>query len=398
MYNKKAYNLGANASAIRELFEYGKEQKEKVGAGNVFDYSIGNPNCHTPEIVKEKINYLLNEKDSYTVHSYTSSCGDEIAREAIANFLDKKYNANSDKDLIYLTCGAAAALAITFNAISEENNEVIIISPYFPEYKIFIENASMKCVISKSDKNFQIDIKNIDKLINKNTKAIVINSPNNPSGVVYKESIIRELARLLKKKEQEFNKTIYLISDEPYRELIYEDIKYPFITNYYDDSIICYSFSKVLSLPGERIGYILISKKCADSQGLYKAICGSGRMLGYVCAPSLFQHLIPYILPYTVDINVYKENRDLLYNNLIKLGYKVIYPNGAFYMFVEALEKDSIKFSNKAKEYNLLLVPSDSFGIKGYVRMSYCVSKEMIEKSLPALKKLIDYYGEKNEV
>ena len=392
MINKEMYELGVKPSAIRNLFEYGKQRKSLIGEENVFDFSLGNPNVPAPKIVNDTLTKLINELDPTVLHGYTSAVGDNNVRNAIASYLNKTYNANIDSSLIYMTVGAAAALTISLNAILNENDEVIVIAPFFPEYKVFIEKAKGKVVIANSDKQtFKPDLEDLKSKINNNTKAIIINYPNNPTGVVLNENDVIELTNVIKQKEKELNKTIYLISDEPYRELVYKD-KVPFITNYYDNTIICYSFSKSLSLPGERIGYILVSPNIKNNKELFYAICGAGRSLGFVCAPSLFQYMIPYVLGYTSNIEDYKENKEILYNELVKYGYEVINPEGAFYMFVKALGNNSLEFCERAKKYELLLVPSDSFGVSGYVRISYCVSKQTIINSLPSFKKLASEY------
>jgi len=392
MINKEMYELGAKPSAIRNLFEYGKQRKALVGDENVFDFSLGNPNVPAPKIVNDTLTKLIKELDPTVLHGYTSAVGDNNVRSAIASYLNKTYNANIDANLIYMTVGAAAALTISLNAIINENDEVIIIAPFFPEYKVFIEKAKGKVIISTSNKlTFKPDLEDLKSKININTKAIIINYPNNPTGVVLSENDIIELTNVIKQKEMELNQTIYLISDEPYRELVYNG-KVPFVSNYFDNTIICYSFSKSLSLPGERIGYILVSSNIKNNKELFYAICGAGRSLGFVCAPSLFQYMIPYVLGYTSNIKDYKENKEILYNELIKYGYEVINPAGAFYMFVKAFGNSSIEFCENAKKYELLLVPSDSFGVSGYVRISYCVSKETIINSLPAFKKLASEY------
>lgn len=394
MINNEMYELGVKPSAIRNLFEYGKQRKSLIGEENVFDFSLGNPNVPSPKIVNDTLTKLINELDPTVLHGYTSAVGDNNVRNAIASYLNKTYNANIDSSLIYMTVGAAAALTISLNAILNENEEVIVIAPFFPEYKVFIEKAKGKVIISNSDKlTFKPDLEDLKSKININTKAIIINYPNNPTGVVLDENDIIELTNVIKQKENELNKTIYLISDEPYRELVYNG-KVPFITNYYDNTIICYSFSKSLSLPGERIGYILVSPNIKNNKELFYAICGAGRSLGFVCAPSLFQYMIPYVLGYTSNIDAYKENKEILYNELVKCGYEVINPEGAFYMFVKALGNNSIEFCEKAKKYELLLVPSDSFGVSGYVRISYCVSKQTIINSLQSFKKLASEYKE----
>ena len=394
MINKEMYELGVKPSAIRNLFEYGKQRKAIIGEENVFDFSLGNPNVPAPKIVNDTLTKLINEQSPTVLHGYTSAVGDNNVRLAIASYLNKTYNADVDYNLIYMTVGAAAALTISLNAILNEGDEVIVIAPYFPEYKVFIEKAKGAIVISESDKNtFKPNLEDLKSKINSKTKAIIINYPNNPTGVVLNENDVISLTNLIKQKEKELNNQIYLISDEPYRELTY-DTKVPFITNYYDNTIICYSFSKSLSLPGERIGYILVSPNVKNNKELFYAICGAGRSLGFVCAPTLFKYMIPHVLGYTSNIEEYKENKEILCNALINYGYEVINPEGAFYMFVKAFGNSSIEFCERAKKYELLLVPSDSFGVSGYVRISYCVSKQTIINSLSAFEKLANEYME----
>lgn len=391
MVNSQMKELGKKASAIRELYEYGKKRKSEIGEDKVFDFSLGNPSVMPPKVVNETIISLLN--DCENVHAYTSAVGDYNVRKSIAKHLNDKYFANVSCDYIYLTCGAAASLTITLNALLNKGEEVIIFSPYFPEYKVFIEKANgIVQTVLCDESNFYPNLNDFESKINNNTKAVIINSPNNPTGVIYNEACIKGICDILKKKEMEYNHPIYLISDEPYRELVYSDAVVPFITNYYNNSIICYSFSKSLSIPGERIGYILVSSSCINKDDVYSAVCGAGRSLGYVCAPSLFQYIIPKCLSYTSDLDKYKENRDILYKALKEIGFEIIKPEGAFYIFMKVLGNDALSFSEKAKEFELLLVPSESFGFSSYVRIAYCVSKEQIINSLDAFKKLFDCY------
>ena len=394
MYNKEMEKLGKQASAIRTLFEYGKAKKREIGDENVFDFSIGNPSVASPDIVNETLIKLINEKDATKLHGYTSASGDEEVKQAIATYLNKTYNANANYKDIYMTCGAAASLAITFNALLNKDDEVIVFAPFFPEYKVFVEKAGGIIDIVKSDKDFQIDFDDLDKHINEKTKIVVINSPNNPTGVIYTEDNIKKLAKTLEEKSKLYNHPIYLVSDEPYRELIYTDTLYPFVAKYYKNSIVCYSFSKSLSLPGERIGYILLSSDMDNKENVYSAVCGAGRSLGYVCAPAIFQYMVPYCLGYTSDLSIYKKNLQDLKEMLETIGYEVVKPEGAFYMFVKALEEDANKFSEMAKKFNLLLVPSDSFGVKGYVRIAYCVTNDQIKASKVAFMKLYNSYKE----
>lgn len=399
MVNQKMFELGNKGSAIRELFEYGKKRKKEIGDDKVFDYSLGNPSIPAPSVVSDTLVDLIQNTEATKLHGYTSAVGDDNVRQKIAEYLNATYNCDADYKLIYMTCGAAASLTVSLNAILNPGEEVIVNAPFFPEYRVFVEKANGKLVIVKADeKDFQIDFEELEKAINKNTRAMIINSPNNPSGAVLKEKTLIKLSEILNKKQKEYGQPIFLISDEPYRELVYSMDKVPFVSNYYDNSIICYSFSKSLSLPGERIGYILVGSKCVEKVTVFKSICGAGRSLGFVCAPALFQYMIPNCLGYTSNLEDYKQNREYLYNELTKLGYNCVYPDGAFYLFVKALEDDALKFSEVAKKFELLIVPSDSFGIKGYIRLSYCVSNDMIKRSIPAFKALKEYYDNKVSV
>ena len=388
------YKLGSQRSAIRELFEYGKKRAAEVGAENVYDFSLGNPTVPAPDCVNETVRELTHTLDSISLHGYTSAQGDEATRQAIADDLNKTYKTNFNSANFYMTMGAAASLSICFKALTTSpEDEFITIAPFFPEYRVFVEGTGAKLVVVKADTtNFQIDFEALEKAINPNTKAIIINSPNNPSGAIYDEATIRRLSSLLEEKQKEYAKEIYLISDEPYREIAYDGVEVPYVTKYYRNTIVCYSYSKSLSLPGERIGYILVPKEVTESRAVYAAVCGAGRSLGYVCAPSMLQKVIARCVGQTGDINLYKKNRDLLYNGLTELGYQCFKPAGAFYLFVKALEEDANRFCEKAKEQDLLLVAADGFGCPGYVRISYCVDEEMIKRSFGAFEKLYDSY------
>lgn len=393
MFNQTNVGLGKVRSVIRELFEYGKKRKAEIGEENVFDFSLGNPSVPAPEEVNEELVRLINNTNPVLLHGYTSAQGDAGVRSAIAEDLKKRFNAPVSANLIYMTCGAAASLCITLNAILNKGEEVITFAPFFPEYSVFTANAGGKLIACQSEEGtFQPDIEKFKVLLNKNTRAVIINSPNNPSGVVYTEQAVKALCKALDEHEKNTGNRVFLISDEPYRELVFGDIKVPFIMNYYTDSIVCYSFSKSLSLPGERIGYIAVNADMQDSGELYAGVCGAGRALGYVCAPNLFQQLVAKVLGKTADISVYKQNRDMLYNALTEYGYAAIKPDGAFYLFVKALEEDANAFAERAKQYELLVVPADSFGVKGYVRIAYCVSPDTVKRSLPAFKALADSY------
>ena len=393
MFNEKMYALGSKRSIIREIFEYCKARGAQIGADKVFDFSIGNPSVSPPKEIEEAICDLVKNENPVLLHGYTSAQGDLGTREAIANDINARFGTSLTPNSIYMTCGAAASLTISLRAIINSGEECVVFAPFFTEYRVFIENAGGKVVVSKpQEKTFQIDVADFESKINENTKAVIMNSPNNPSGVVYSEQTISAVCEILKRKEKEYGHTIYLIADEPYRELVFDGVPVPYIMNYYDDTIVCYSYSKALSLPGERIGYIAVSPKMQDSVNVYLAICGAGRSLGYVCAPSLFQQVIKKTIGAKVDVNVYKENRDILYGALTEYGYECVQPDGAFYLFVKALEDDAYKFFERAKAKEILVVPCDDFGVSGYVRIAYCVDKQRIVNALPAFKALAEEY------
>lgn len=393
MISEKMYALGTNPSVIRDLFEYGNKRKAEIGADKVFDFSIGNPSVPAPACVKEAALDLLQNGDEVALHGYTSAPGDMGLRKTIAEYINGQHGTTLTADNLYITVGAAASLSISLKALAEEGDEFITFAPFFPEYRVFVENTGSKLVVADCDRNdFQIDVEAFEKAMTPHTKGVILNSPNNPSGVVIKKEVIRAVCDVMEKKQKEYGHPIFLIADEPYRELVYGDVEVPYLMNYYDNTIVCYSYSKSLSLPGERIGYIAVSDKAVEWKKIFVAICGAGRSLGYVCAPSLFQQVVKRCMGKTSDVSVYKKNRDLLYDALTEYGYRCIKPDGAFYLFVEALEEDANAFSEKAKEFELLLVPADSFGTEGFVRISYCVSTEQIENSLPAFQALAEAY------
>lgn len=394
MVSNEMYELGAKSSVIREIFEFGKKRAAEIGKENVYDFSLGNPSVPAPEKVNETIRKLTSEMSPCALHGYTSAVGDNETRQAIADDLNRRFGTKFSMNNFYMTAGAAASLCITFRALTEKDDEIIIFAPYFPEYQVFITSAGAKPVEVKCDaETLQIDLEAFRNAINEHTKAVVLNSPNNPSGVVTSEETVKAMTDILREKEAEYGKSIFLISDEPYRELVYGDVKVPFLTKYYDNTIVCYSYSKSLSLPGDRIGYILVPDEVADFELIYKAVCGAGRALGYVCAPSLMQFVIRECTGMTSDISVYKKNRDILVNAFTEFGFSLAKPDGAFYLFMKSPEESAAAFCEKAKKYDLLLVPSDSFGFPGYVRLSYCVSTEMIERSLPSFRKLAEEYN-----
>ncbi len=392
MLSEEMYGYGAQASVIREIFSYGLKRKAEIGADKVYDFSLGNPSVEPPAKVTEVFKRLLEEKAPLELHGYTPAQGDPGVRIAIAKNLNERFGTSYTPDNLYMTCGAAASLKIILTALFEEKDEALTLTPFFPEYTVFSESTGYKFIPVKTDPDtFQPVVENIEAAITEKTKLIILNSPNNPSGVVYTKENIEAVTALLAKKEEEYGHPIFIISDEPYRELSYGS-KDTFLHKYNKTTIVCYSYSKSLSLPGDRIGYLLVSDEVCESKKIYAAICGAGRSLGYVCAPSILQKVVEQCVDCKAILEAYKKNRDLLYNALTEYGYQCIYPDGAFYLCAKALEEDANAFAEKAKKYELLIVPGDSFCAPGYVRISYCVSTEMIENSLPSFKKLIEEY------
>lgn len=392
--SEEMYRLGSQRSVIRELFEYGKKRAKEVGAENVYDFSLGNPSIPAPDCVNETIRELTKDLDSITLHGYTSAQGDEETRQAIADYLNKTHGTKFHADNFYMTMGAAASLSVCFRALTTDaEDEFIAIAPFFPEYRVFVEAAGAKLVVVPADtKEFQIDFAALESAISGHTKGIIINSPNNPSGAVYSEETIKKLAELLNRKSKEYGTQIFILADEPYREIVYDGVKVPFVTKYYDNTLVCYSYSKSLSLPGERIGYVLVPDEAYESKNVYAAVAGAGRALGYVCAPSLFQKVLVSCMGQTGDVGLYQKNRDLLYEGLTKIGYECFKPQGAFYLFVKALEPDADAFCEKAKEEDLLIVSATGFGCPGYVRISYCVDADMIARSFAAFERVYRKY------
>ena len=394
MLSEKMYELGSRRSVIREIFEYAKKRSAEIGPENVFDFSLGNPNVPAPAKVEETIRGLLDTCDPVVLHGYTSAQGDFGVRDTIAKSINRRFGTRLTADSLYMTVGAAASLSICCRALTVPGDEFITFAPFFTEYRVFVEAAGADLVvIPVREKDFQIDLDEFEARIQEHTKGIIINSPNNPSGVVYSKDTIQAVCGILSRKEKEYGHPIYLIADEPYREIVYDGIKVPYLMNYYKNTLVCYSYSKALSLPGERIGYIAVSPDMEEERRVYAAVCGAGRALGYVCAPSLFQRVAAACVEETSDLSVYQRNRDLLYASLTEYGYECIRPDGAFYLFVKALEPDANAFYERAKKYELLLVPGDDFGCPGYVRIAYCVKTEQIINALPAFQKLAQEYG-----
>lgn len=394
IYNQNAYELGSKRSAIRELFEYGKHRAAIVGEENVYDFSLGNPTVPAPDCVDRTIRSLTKQTDSVHLHGYTSAQGDLQVRKSIAQYLNESHGTHYTEEDLYITMGAAAALTIVFRALTtSEKDNYIAIAPFFPEYKVFVETSGASLQVVPADtKNFQIDLEALEKRMNVHTKGVIINSPNNPSGAVYSAETIKALAQLLRQKEKEYAHPIFLVADEPYREIVYDGMEVPFIPKYYDNTLVCYSYSKSLSLPGERIGYVLVPQEAYENKALYAAVAGAARAFGYVCAPSMMQKVIAQCMGQTGDISIYQKNRDILYEGLTQIGYCCFKPQGAFYMFLKALEEDANAFCERAKKEDLLIVPGDGFGCPGYVRISYCVDESMIKRSFAAFERLYQSY------
>lgn len=395
MVNQEYYNLGTAPSVIRQLFAYGLEQAKVVGPEKVYDYSLGNPSIPAPKKVNESIKKIVDETDSIKLHGYSMAPGFDEARTAVAKDLTARFGLDVKASELFFTCGAAPALISIIKALTiDADTEIMAIAPFFPEYRPFVTANGAKLVVVPADtKAFQIHLDAVEERITKHTQAIIVNSPNNPSGVVYTEETLKGLAALLERKSAEYGHPIYIIADEPYRELVYGGVKVPFIPCLYKNTIVCYSYSKSLSLPGERIGYVYVPGFADDSRAVYAAISGAARIMGHVCPPTLMQKVIELCAEERPDLVAYDENRNLLYNSLTEMGYECAKPDGAFYLFVKAPNGDAVAFSEKAKlEHNLLVVPADGFGCPGFFRLSYCVSNDMIRRSLPAFKAMIESY------
>lgn len=394
MINPNMTALGKSSSAIRALAAYGAKRKQEIGEENVCDYSLGNPNVPCPQVITDCMIRLLKTEPPVALHAYTASAGCMEARSAVADYTRRVYGLAAEAGDVYMTAGAAASLTITLRAVCARGEEVIVFTPYFPEYKVFIENAGAVIrEVPVCGEDFQIDFEALETAFSDKTAAVIVNSPNNPTGAILSEKTLAALGDFLRQKEALYAKEIYLISDEPYREIVYDGHRAAFPADYYEDTILCYSYSKSLSLPGERIGYILVSPRAKSREDLFAAICGAGRSLGYVCAPSLLQRVVAENQGARANFEIYARNRELLLTNLQSFGYSFIKPEGAFYLFLAAPDGDGTAFSEAAKKYELLLTPSDSFGMKGYVRLSYCISTEAVLRSLPAFRALAADYG-----
>lgn len=391
--SQRMVELGTAKSEIREAFAFAQARAAEIGPENVDDFSIGNPSVPAPDTVAQMVHQLVDTVDPIQLHGYTPAQGDGAVRQALADDLNRRYGTAYDPDCFYLTAGAAGALCCVLSALGCPGDVFLTFAPYFPEYKVFVESAGgTLTAVPANLEDFQIDFAALEAALSPQVKGIIINSPNNPTGVVYSEETIRKLAQMLAAKSQEYGHPIWLISDEPYREIVYQADPLPWVPSYYTNTLVCYSYSKSLSLPGQRIGYVLVPRQAEDFDLVYAAVCGAGRALGYVCAPSLFQLVVANCAGQTADIAVYRENRDLLLNSLREMGYTCAQPEGAFYLFPRSLEPDAKAFCRRAQKYDLVLVPGDSFGCPGHVRISYCVPTEQIQRALPKFRKLAEEY------
>lgn len=393
MVAEKMVELGTKKSTIRTIFEFGQKRAQEVGRENIFDFSLGNPNIPAPPFIKQAILDILDEYEPMEVHGYTVAPGDPGVRAALSKSINNRFNINISEKNLFLTAGAAAAITVTFKALCEEGDEFVAFAPFFPEYRCFVESIGGKLtVVPARIEDFQIDFDAFSRCLSPRTKAVIVNSPNNPSGVVYSLETIQKLTDLLREREKEYGHPIFLISDEPYREIAYDGVEVPYLTKYYRNTIVCHSFSKSFSLPGERIGYILVPNEVSDFERVYGAIAGAARVLTHVNAPSLFQRVIARCADMKPDLSAYEKNGKLLYQGLTEAGFTCVRPQGAFYLFPRALEQDDYAFCERAKKYDLLLVPGTDFGCPGHFRAAYCVKTEMIERSLPLFRKLAEEY------
>ena len=393
MVSEEMYVLGTKKSTIRTIFEFGQKRAAEVGAENVFDFSLGNPNVPAPDFIRDAAVDILMHGDPTEVHGYTIAPGKPAVREVLAADLKRRFGMEVTGKNLFMTAGAAASVTITFKALTEPGDEFVTFAPFFPEYRVFVEACGGKLVVvpAKTD-DFQIDLTALERGLTPQTKAVIVNSPNNPSGAVYRETTIRRLADLLRAKEQEYGHPIFIVADEPYREIVYDGASVPCIPLFYDNTIVCYSYSKSFSLPGERIGYIVVPDTAADFARIYGAIAGAARVLTHVNAPSLWQLVVARCAGKAADLSTYAKNAALLYDGLTALGFSCVRPQGAFYLFPQALEPDDAAFCRRAQEYDLLLVPGRDFGCPGYFRAAYCVRTKMIEKSLPRFEELAKSY------
>ena len=393
MVNNKMYELGTKKSTIRTIFEFGRKRAAEVGEENVYDFSLGNPNVPTPGFIKDAAIDILTNMEPAAIHGYTVAPGNPQVRKALADSINSRFGMNITEKNLFMTAGAAASITICFKALSQPEDEYITFAPFFPEYRAFVESVGGKLVVVPAQpEDWQIDFASFERLVNNHTKAVIVNSPNNPSGAVYSEETIKKLAQILQAKEKEYHHPIFIIADEPYREIAFEGYTVPYIPKYYDNTLVCYSYSKSFSLPGERIGYIVVPDTVANFEKVYGAIAGAARVLTHVNAPSLWQLVVGRCANMPSDISTYVKNGQLLYQGLVDAGFECVKPQGAFYLFPKCLEEDDYAFCKRAQKYDLLLVPGTDFGCPGYFRAAYCIKTETIEKSLPLFKKLAAEY------
>ena len=393
MVSEKMRELGTKKSTIREIFEYGRKRAQEVGEENICDFSLGNPNVPAPDFIKQAVLAIMTEMEPQAVHGYTIAPGNPAVRETLAASINERFGTHFSGRNLFMTAGAAAAITVCFKALAEEGDEFIAFAPFFPEYRCFVESvgANLRVVPAKTE-DFQIDFVALEERLSPRTKGVIVNSPNNPSGSVYSEKTIKELAALLRRKQQEYDHPIFLISDEPYREIAY-GCEVPYITKYYENTLVCYSYSKSFSLAGERIGYIVVPDEVADFSSVYGAVAGAARVLTHVNAPSLWQLVVARCARLSSDITAYEKNGTMLYEGLVRAGFSCVKPQGAFYLFPRSLEEDDYAFCERAKKYDLLLVPGTDFGCPGHFRASYCIKEQTIERSLPLFEKLAKEYG-----
>ena len=390
MINEQYKKMLEGKSVIRQLSEFATARGKEIGYENVFDYSLGNPSVPVPEKFTEVMIDLLKTKTSMELHGYSPSLGIPSVKEKIAASLNKRFDMDYTGNHIFPTTGAAGAVAHAVRCVTKPGDEVLTFAPYFPEYNPYINmSGAILKVVPANTENFQINFEKLEEMLNEKTAALLINTPNNPSGAVYSTKTLEQLAALLKRKQEEYGHDIFIISDEPYREIVFEGVEAPYVSKFYDNSLSCYSFSKSLSLPGERIGYVAVNPRCTDAE-LISAMCGQiSRGIGHNCPPSIIQLAVAEVLDITSDMSVYETNMNLLYNELTSLGFSCVKPGGTFYIFPKALEEDAVAFCQKALKYDLVLVPSDSFGVQGYFRMAYCIDTEKVERSLTAFRRFV---------
>ena len=386
--------LGSRRNIMREIREYGLIRAREVGAENVLDFSLGNPSVPPPPQVNDTIRAILDGPQGDSIHAYTSAQGDLSVREALAASLTRRFGMHYGPDDLYITVGAAAGLCCCFRALACPGDEFVLMAPYFTEYDVFVRgNGGIPVVVPPDYDTFQPDMKALEAAIGPKTKALVVNSPNNPSGAIYSAETLTAMADLLRRKSAEYGHPIYLISDEPYREIVFQGFTVPWMPAFYDDTLVCYSYSKSISLPGERIGYVLVGEKVTDHKEVYAAICGAGRVLGYVNAPSLFQRVAAACDGLTSDLSIYQTNRDLLYKGLTAMGYTCVEPGGTFYLLLKSPVPDANEFCKRAQAYDLLFPPTDDFACPGWCRIAFCTTTEQVEKALPIFEKLAKEYG-----